>query len=138
DERIFRYEGPMARNATRLMLIAMFASAILPVAAQRAEAKEICLIYCPVGLCELSYSPAAKACSCTCKTFPSSTFSSFKEQKLDKTPVPILLKEGPDGNVTFLPARPATAADALVNAREESQSGNPGETGQQTFERQQR
>jgi hypothetical protein len=130
----------MAWNATRLILIGIIAATTLPVAASVADAKEICLLYCPVDVCKISYSPSTNTCSCECNTLPSSTLSAFKAQKLDKAPIPVLLTEGRDGNITFLPGRPTgvNAADALQDAREESQTGNIGESAKETWEREQR
>lgn len=121
-----------------LALITMLAVATLPVCSDPAAAKEICLLFCPADVCEISYSTATHTCSCKCNTLPSNTLDAFKKQKLNSTPIPIILKDGPDGNITFLPGRSAGSADVLQDAREESQSGNLGETGQQTWEREQR
>jgi hypothetical protein len=90
----------------RLALMGAIAATTFPGASGVAVAKEICLLFCPVDVCEISYSSPAKTCSCKCNTLPSSTLSAFVHQKLDKEPIPLLLREGRDGNITFLPTRP--------------------------------
>jgi hypothetical protein len=110
-----------------------------------ANAKEICLLYCPVDVCEITYSQNNKSCSCTCKTFPTSTFDAFKERKLDTVSHPLLLKEGRDGNITFLPGRSAngnstTNPGLIVDAREELNHPDvrDGERSRDTWERMER